>query len=240
MDLTDQVAVITGAGGAIGGAIAVHLAKGGARVALLGRTSEKLLAVAHETEDPAVTRCYAIDLTKDEEVQELAGRIRGDFGRVDILVHAAATIVLGNAAGAKADDLDQQYRTNLRAPMVLTQALLPCLKSSHGQIVFVNSSAALQARASASQYAATKHGLKAFADSLREQVNPDGIRVLSIFLGRTASPMQEKIFAAEKRQYRPELLLQPEDVASSVVHALSLPRTAEVTEIHMRPLVKSY
>jgi NADP-dependent 3-hydroxy acid dehydrogenase YdfG len=239
MELTHQVAVITGAGGAIGGAIALDLAKRGAKVALVGRTLAKLQTVALQDASNN-TRCYALDLTQDQEVLKLVGKIRGDFGRVDILVHAAAEIVLGNVGQAKPEELDRQYQTNLRAPIVLTQALLPCLKLSKGQVAFVNSTAALQARANVSQYAATKHGLKAFADSLREEVNTDGIRVLSLFLGRTASPMQAKIFAAENRPFRPELLLQPEDVASAVGQALSLARTAEVTEIHMRPLIKSY
>jgi len=239
MDLTDQVAVITGAGGAIGGAIALDLAKRGAKIALVGRRLNKLKGIELQAEDNKAC-CYALDLTHDQEVLKLAAQIRGNSGRVDILVHAAAEIVLGSVDEAKPEELDLQYRTNLRAPMLLTQALLPCLKSSKGQIVFINSSAALQARGNASQYAATKHGLKAFADSLREEVNADGIRVLSLFLGRTASPMQEKVFAAEKRQYRPELLLQPEDVAMTVGNALTLARTAEVTEIHMRPLIKSY
>jgi NADP-dependent 3-hydroxy acid dehydrogenase YdfG len=67
-------------------------------------------------------------------------------------------------------------------------------------------------------------------------VNRDGIRVLSVFPGRTATPpTQERLHALEGRPYRPESLLQPEDVAAVVVHALCLPRTAEVTEIKIRP-----
>ena len=89
------------------------------------------------------------------------------------------------------------------------------------------------------QYDLTKHALKAIADSLRGEVNPDGVRVLSVYLGRTASEMQERIHQAEGRPYRPELLLQPQDVASVIVNALSLPRTAEVTDIHIRPMLKT-
>jgi NADP-dependent 3-hydroxy acid dehydrogenase YdfG len=74
------------------------------------------------------------------------------------------------------------------------------------------------------------------ADSLRSEVNPRGVRVLSVFPGRTASPMQAAVHADEGRSYQPERLLQPADVAASVVHALALPRTAEVTDIHIRPL----
>jgi short-subunit dehydrogenase len=136
--------------------------------------------------------------------------------------------------------MDCQYRTNLRAPYVLTQGLLPGLKSKHGQIVFVNSSAALTARASAGQYAATKHGLKAIADSLRDEVNSAGVRVMSLFLGRTATPMQERVYQFEHRSYCPELLMQPEDVAAMVINVLTLPRRVEVTEINMRPSIQSY
>src|SRR5262249_6488743 len=77
-------------------------------------------------------------------------------------------------------------------------------------------------------------------DSLREEVNAAGVRVLSLFLGRTASPMQASVHEMERRKYNPELLMQPEDAAAVVINALTLPRTAEVTEVSKRPLVKSY
>jgi len=97
----------------------------------------------------------------------------------------------------------------------------------------------VHARANVGQYAATKHALKAMADSLRDEVNPAGVRVLSVFAGRTATPMQQTIYRLEKKAYDAQLLLQPEDIASVVIHTLTLPRTAEVTDIHIRPLVKS-
>ena len=77
-------------------------------------------------------------------------------------------------------------------------------------------------------------------DSLRDEVNEDGVRVLSVFPGRTATPRQERIHAGEGREYRPERLLQPADVASVVVCALELPRTAEVTDISLRPFLKPF
>jgi short-subunit dehydrogenase len=115
---------------------------------------------------------------------------------------------------------------------------LPLLKMQKGQIVFINSSVGLVSKANLSQYAATKHALRAFADSLREEVNEMGIRVLSVFPGRTATPMQEMIFNWEGKDYPPTRLLQPQDVAAVVIHALSLPRTAEVTDISIRPMAK--
>ena len=112
------------------------------------------------------------------------------------------------------------------------------LKSRRGQIVFINSSLGLASKAEAGQYAAAKHALKALADSLRDEVNADAVRVLSVFPGRTATPMQAALYAKEGKAYHPEVLLQPEDVAAVVINALTLPRTAEVTEIRIRPLKK--
>jgi NADP-dependent 3-hydroxy acid dehydrogenase YdfG len=112
------------------------------------------------------------------------------------------------------------------------------LKSSRGQIVFINSSVGLVARANVGQYAATKHALKAVADSLREEVNTDGVRILSVFPGRTATPMQTAVHEMEGRPYQPEHFIQPEDIADVVINALVLPRTAEVTDINIRPLIK--
>jgi NAD(P)-dependent dehydrogenase (short-subunit alcohol dehydrogenase family) len=136
-------------------------------------------------------------------------------------------------------DLDLQYAINVRAPYAVTQRLLPLLAAARGQIVFINSSVGLTAkRSDVGQYAATKHALKAITDSLREEVNPKGIRILAVYLGRTATPMQESICRKEGRVYHPETLLQPEDVASVVLQALMLPPTAEVTDISIRPMTR--
>ena len=116
---------------------------------------------------------------------------------------------------------------------MLTQELIPLLVRRRGQIVFINSTAGFTARANIGQYAATKHGLRAIADSLRDEINGAGVRVLTVYPGRTATPTQERLHALEGKTYRPDRLLQPEDVASVVVHALCLPRTAEVTEIRI-------
>jgi len=239
--LRDQIAVITGASSGIGKAIALGLAGEGASLCLLGRDLAALQPVYDAAKSKAAQcRCYQTDLEVDSEVQEVIANIKRDTESVHILVHSAGALWLDPLETADANRLDSHYKTNLRAPYVLTQGLLPALKSQQGQILFVNSSGGLVARANAGQYAASKHALKAVADSLREEVNPAGVRVLSLFLGRTASRMQAAVHATEQRQYHPELLMQPEDVAFMAIHALTLPRTAEVTEIHMRPMLKSY
>ena len=226
-DRPGYTAVVTGASSGIGRAIAQSLAAHGASLWLLGR----------RVEEPGLPRACFIrtDLARDCEVEEAAARLALDCERVDALIHSAGCIHPGQVAESGARELDQQYRVNFRSAWVLTRALLPALSRAHGQVVFVNSTVGLRGKAGAAQYAATKHALRAFADSLREEVNPNGVRVLSLFLGRTATPMQEAVCQVEGTPYVPGDLMQPEDVASITLAALSLPPSAEVTEIRMRP-----
>ena len=238
--LKDNTAVITGASSGIGRQIAISLAAAGMRLALLGRNEEaleKVAARARET-SPQVG-CYPVDLTSESAIRQVEDALRRGFAHIDVLIHSAGIIVLGALASASAADFDRQYQVNVRAPFLLTQTLLPMLRPRRGQIVFINSSAGLNAAATNGQYAATKFALKAIADSFRHALNADGIRVLSIYPGRTASPMQAAIYKSEGRRYHPERLMQPDDVAEIVVNALSLPCSAEITDIHVRPLIKS-
>jgi NADP-dependent 3-hydroxy acid dehydrogenase YdfG len=237
--LTGQIAVITGASSGIGKAIALSLADEGAKICLLGRNLEKLEAAARCAKQfSEYISIYKTDLGIDEDIRLLAAKLQEKFGAIDILIHSAGVISVGRIEEASIEEFDRQYRINIRAPYFLTQALLPMLKLRCGQVVFVNSSAGLTARAGVGQYAATKHALRAIADGFREEVNADGLRVLSLFLGRTATPMQEVVHKMEGKTYHPEHLMQPEDVAAVVINALSLPRTAEVTDIYVRPLHK--
>jgi NAD(P)-dependent dehydrogenase (short-subunit alcohol dehydrogenase family) len=238
---SQQIGLVTGSTGGIGGAIASALAAGGAKVFVVGRDPAKLDAlVARLRGDGAAVEPVAADLTRDADVACLADRVAGAHGRLDILVHCAGAIAHGKLAEAPIEALDLQYAANVRGPYLLTKKLLPLLKVPRGQIVFINSSAGLAARAGAGQFSATQHAFKAIADALREEVNADQVRVLSLHPGRTATPRTEALHAKEGRPYRPEVLLQPEDVASVVLNALALPWTAEVTSISLRPMQKSY
>jgi len=238
-DLTAKVAVISGASSGIGKAIALGLAAQGTTLCLCGRNRQTLKAVAEEAQEMTrEVRCYQVDLEVNEDVAELTKNVLRDFGRVDILVHSAGVINLSKLENSAIGDFDWHYRVNLRAPYLLTYFLLPTIKTNQGQIVFVNSSAGLNPAANLTQYAATKHALRAISDGLRAEVNPHGVRVTSVYPGRTATPMQERVYKLEGRTYEPKRLLQPEDVAAVVIQALSLPSTAEVTDISIRPMTK--
>ncbi len=238
-NLSSQTAVVTGASSGIGKAIALGLAAQGSKVCLVGRNLETLDLVAKNAKVGSQHfKCYKSDLTLDEDVQKLKKELQRDFGQIEILVHSAGIILTGTIESAPIEDFDKQYKTNVRAPYFLTQNLLPLFRLCHGQIVFINSSAGLRAGGNIGQYAATKFALKAVADSLRDEVNKEGVRVLSVYPGRTATPMQASVYKTEGRPYEPERLMQPEDVASTVINALTLPQSAEITEIFIRPLIK--
>jgi len=233
-------AVITGASSAIGGAIATAIASTGAAVCLVGRNTARLEAVASKASPARALLIYEVDLTVDSAVEELVRQLKDKFGCIDILVNCAGIFSTGKIESTDVRELDALYAANVRLPFSLTQALIPLLRARAGQVVFINSSQGLQARATTSLYASTQHALKALADGLREEVNAEGIRVMSVYLGRTATARMKALYSIEGRKYRPELLLQPEDIAQMVMASLQLPRTAEVTRLEIRPLIKSY
>jgi NADP-dependent 3-hydroxy acid dehydrogenase YdfG len=234
--LEGSAALVTGAGGDIGAAIATALASRGVAVGLVGRRRARLSRVARGLGQRPHLVCEA-DLASDADVRAIVDSFLDRFGRLDVLVHSDGTHTSGPLEDAAVDDFDRLWSTNVRSPFLLTQLFLPALRASLGQIVFVNSSVGLQARAGVGQFSATQHALRALADTLRAELNSEGIRVLNVFPGRTATERQRKIFRDEGRPYKPEQLLQPEDIATLIVDALALPRTAEVMDLRIRPMV---
>ncbi len=234
--LSGLTAVVTGAGSGIGRSIAAKLASDGVQVCLAGRTLAKLkpLAGALARADISV-HTVACDLNQDDDVRALASAVERLFRQVDILVHGAGTIALAPLESTAIADFDRQYRVNVRAPLLLTQALLPLVKRARGQIVFINSSLGVRVKERAGAYAASKHALKALADTLRAEVQASGVRVLSVFPGNTATAMQQQVCRALNQPFVPAAMLQPDDVATAVVHALLLPPNAALTELHLLP-----
>lgn len=227
----NQTALVTGASSGIGWALAVALAERGAKVVLQGRDEARLAAVAEAVAavGPA-PETRAVDLRDDAALAALAEGLPA----VDLLINNAGVCTLGTVETTSTEDFDLNWAVNLRAPYLLTRDLLPKLRAAGGQVVFVNSGAGLTANPTWSAYAASKHGLKALADSLRAEVRGEGVRVLSVYPGRTASPMQAAIKAHEGAAYTPETLIQPEDVAKMTIQALELPRTAHVVDVNIR------
>jgi len=229
-------ALVTGASSGIGRAVAVALARRGMRLLLTGRDPQRLEAAASEVRAlGSETRYRTADLGLDDDLRALARWGATDGVQLDVLVHSAGSIHLGDIETVGWDDLDADYRVNVRAPFLLTKLLLPLLREAGGQLVFVNSLSGLTAQPDTTVYAASKHALRSLANSLRDRLGPEGIRVLSVFPGRTTTPMLAKVLRFGGKPERPEEPLDPRDVAELIAAALALPRTAEVTELVVRP-----
>lgn len=231
--------VLAGATGAIGGAVARLLAAEGASLVLLGRDDARLRATAAELAGGAgEIRTVAGDLTEAAAIDAAGAEAESLGAGVDLLVHAAGAFRAGSFETAPADDLHYQLAVNVHAPYLLTRRLLPGLRRGRGLVAFVNSTAGLSAGAGSAAYAASKHALRALADALRAEANPDGVRVLSVYPGRTRSRMQEEVCRSLGQRYDAERFLDPGDVASAIVEAAALPPAAEMVDLRLRPAAK--
>lgn len=229
-------AVITGASSGVGRALSLALAASTERLLLVGRDGARLEAVAREVERRgARAECCVADFRQPQAAGQLARELAQKLPALSVLVHSAGLFVSGSVEATPVEELELALDVNLRAPYLLTRELIPSLGAGGGDVVFINSSAVGQRRGGLAAYAASKHGLLGLADNLRQEVNPLGVRVLSVFLGATATAMQEQIHADSGRSYKPEALLSPGDVARIVCDVLALPRGAEVTDLHLRP-----
>jgi NAD(P)-dependent dehydrogenase (short-subunit alcohol dehydrogenase family) len=152
---------------------------------------------------------------------------------LDAVVHSAGVVALDAVADASAGDWEDQFRINLLAPAMLTQAALPALRRARGTVVFVNSGAGLRVSPGWSAYAASKYGLRALADGLREEEK--SLRVTSVFPGRTATPMQVSVHEQEGAEYDADRWIRPETVAQKIVDVLDLPADAVIPEVIIRP-----
>jgi NADP-dependent 3-hydroxy acid dehydrogenase YdfG len=236
-ELAGGVAIVTGASQGIGAAIAEQLAGAGMIVWMVARRADVLDRAAEQV--GPLARPFAGDLTDTSTRAALLEAVVAGDGGLDVLVHNAGTIRVGRTADASEDDFRDQLEANVLAPYALTRACLSLLRARQGQLVFINSSAGKSANPGVGQFSATQHAMRAFADSLRAEINAEGVRVTVVHPGRTATPRQASIHAIEERDYAPDLLMQPGDVAQMVLAALRLPRTAEVTEIALRPMRKT-
>ncbi len=226
-----QTHLLTGAGSGIGRLVAEGLAARGDRLVLVARDARR---AAELTADFPTAAPLIADLARPERLADAVAA--ADFpDAVDSVIHAAGIVELGEVADLPLAAWTSQVTVNLVAPAELTRLVLPRVRAAKGQIVFVNSGAGLTAHPQWAAYAASKHGLKALADALRGEESAHGVRVTTVYPGRTATPMQEKVHAQEGAAYHPEAFIDPASVVTAILTAIDLPRDAVISDLTVRP-----
>lgn len=227
--------LITGAGSGIGEAVTRALLERGDELWLLARDAGRAKELAARWSDtPGRVRTLVGDLAQPSRLSYALG-LQTLPTELDSVLHLAGVVDLGRVEELTPKVWDATLAVNLVAPAELTRLLLPQVRMARGHVVFVNSGAGLYAHPYWSAYAASKHGLKALADALRAEEAAAGVRVSSLYPGRTATPMQAKVHQQEGKTYDPRDWMTPESVATTVLAALDLPRDAHITDLTVRP-----
>lgn len=218
--MTQKTAVITGAGGGMGRAIALRFAQSGIRPLLVGRTEAKLRAVAEEVAVTGITAgLHILDVTDDEAIAAFAVELANTT--IDVLVNCAGDWLIATLQDTSNEQLDRILRANLRAPYILSRALLPNLRrSDNASIINIGSLVTAMSVPTVSAYTAAKVGLKGLTGSLAAELRPQMIRVVMISPGPADTPMRD----AASPGIDKSILVKPDTIAEMVHAVVALPR----------------
>lgn len=175
-----KTALVTGAGGGLGRAIAERLAAAGNRVTATVRGAERARAASEAAATRGLNLSFVpLELSSAEDVRALAGRLAGEGG-LDLLVHNAGYGEFGPVEEVPLEAAMRQFAVNVLGPLELTRLLLPGLRARRGQIVWVGSLAGRIALPFQAHYSATKAAIAALSDALRIELAPHGVRVTCV------------------------------------------------------------
>lgn len=236
--LEGKVVLVTGASSGIGQATALALSKAGARVAVGARRADRLKTLAEDA--PGEVLVLELDVTDRQSVQDAVEATIERFGALDALVNNAGIMLSGMILGADTTEWTRMVETNLLGSMYAVHAALPHLLESKGAVVQISSTSGRTASAASGVYAATKFGITAFSEALRQEVTAQGVRVIVVEPGFVSTELASHITdpgiqAMAKTMAESMRTLQPEDIAGAVLYALTQPEHVAVNEILIRP-----
>jgi 3-oxoacyl-[acyl-carrier protein] reductase len=230
--LVGKVALVTGAGRGIGRAICIALSQAGAAVVAVARTTEQIEAVAREIVG-AGGRAIAIraDVARETDVAALFDQVKERFGRLDVLINNAGQGRFGPVEEFSVADFDQVVAVNLRgAFLCCQQATRMMIPQRDGYMINISSVVGFKGYPNQAAYTAAKHGLMGLTKSLAVEVQPHGIRVSAVLPGGVDTEMVR----AARPDLDPSVLMQPEDIAQTIMYLLSLSDRAAVDQIYIR------
>jgi 3-oxoacyl-[acyl-carrier protein] reductase len=225
MRLANKVAIVTGGARGIGQAIALHLAKAGAHVAICD-VQPGTETVARIEELGRTALALKVDITRESQVKEAVEQIMAKWGKIDILVNNAGVTRDGLLLRMKESDWDVVLDVNLKGAFLFSQAVLrPMLKQRQGRIINIASVVGLMGNPGQTNYAASKAGLIGFSKSLAREVASRGVTVNCIAPGFIISDMTEVLTEDQKKALMNQVPMGdiglPEDVASVAVFLAS-------------------
>lgn len=229
--LQNRTALVTGASRGIGRATALQLAHAGCHLALTARSRESLETTAAECRKHGVeVHPLPADLSRREECRYAIDEAAAALGGLDILVNNAGVPGDGRAGETAPEDWDQTLAVNTRAPMDLTTLALPhIVKSETGAVIFIASIAGRMSFAGGGAYSASKHAVLGFAGSVFEDVREHGVKVCAINPGFVNTGL------VAGNDLDTSKMIQPEDVAQTILWICQTPETVCPTEITLRP-----
>jgi NADP-dependent 3-hydroxy acid dehydrogenase YdfG len=228
--MSGKIALVTGASSGIGAATAQALAAAGWHVAAGARRVSRLGSFFP----------LSVDVTSQESVVDAVSRTVAEFGGLDLVVNSAGIMLNGPILDADTSEWERMVATNLLGSLYVTHAALPHLLERKGTLVQISSTSGRTAAAMGGVYAATKFGLNAFTESLRQEVTARGLRVVAIEPGMVDTELRSHIPDPARRAMADQMYsslhtLRPEDVAAAVLYAASQPAHVAVNEILLRP-----
>jgi NADP-dependent 3-hydroxy acid dehydrogenase YdfG len=234
--MVSDIALVTGASKGVGRSIAKKLAVTGLKVFATARNVDELESLKQEIEEKSGTCIiYPAEITDEFQIAEMVNEILKQGMDIKVLVQNAGVALVGPVKDMPISQWQQTLDVNLTTPFLLTQKCIPVL-SKNAHIFFINSVAGTQAFGNWSAYCASKYGLKALADSLRQELAPDGIKVTTIYPASIDTQMQDKI----PYDWDREKMLNPDNVAEALVNCYQQPTHVQIKDIHLENLAGTF
>jgi 3-oxoacyl-[acyl-carrier protein] reductase len=232
--VTSPTALITGATQGIGRATAFALGQAGYKIGVCARTESKVRSLVEELRREGIEAAgAAADVGKPDQAERAVQEVSRALGDIEILVNNAGILIAKPFEDLTLEDWDATMTTNVRSLFLMTRAVLPAMRRRRrGTVVNVASLAGRQGFVGGTAYTASKHAVLGFSRSLMLEARKDNVRVITICPGSVATGMMED---QPMLKADPSRILQPEDVAGTILHALSLPARALVSELDLRP-----
>jgi len=226
MQLTNKIAIVTGAGRGIGEAIAVAFSKEGAKVVCAARSASEIENVANRIGGLAIP----CDVCQESEIQNLIDQTLKEFGKIDILVNNAGAVNRQPVHEVKVEDWDHVINVNLRGVFLCSKYALPSMiERGSGCIIHISSGAGVAGPAERSAYVASKHGVMGLTKVMVAEYLKQGIRTHVILPDATVTQMRREGAPEEV----PESLIQRKDIAAAALFLATQPKTAHTFELRV-------